>query len=1187
MRCYNCGFENPENANFCQNCGVSLKFLLLPEKRIVAVMFADLVNFTKISEHRDPEDVLNLLNTLFTRIEKIVIKHDGTIDKFLGDGVMILFGTPIAHEDDVERALYCAEEILLEVKNLREFLNEDVKIKISINVGPVICGFSGGAYKRMYTVIGDVVNVAEKINDFARPNTIIVTERVIEYTSHIFDFKKLGNMKVPGKEEQINIYELTGSRPRDIIYSSFKGKLIPLVGRKEEFNKIIRSLSDSVSGSGRAVVLIGEAGVGKSRMKYEVKKYCRENIDVFIIEADCKSQYKDSPFQPIIDILSQIFNIEAGDSIEVKKGKIKIVAEKYGIDEEILKPIKNLFGVNFDSGTEIKLGLDEAFVSLLNILSQFKPIFIIVEDIQWIDESSIEILRNLLKKLNDMRIFLLLTYRPLINILLPDFPYLEPITLYNLSKSETLSMIAELLEVDDVPQNLVELVYRKTEGNPLFIEELVERLYKDKVFEITERGEIVFIKNLEEISIPDKITSLFLQEIDRLPPPTKNVVKVASVIGRDFNREILENLVQVEDLEYHLRILEESGLVFRDREKLNKYLFKHSFVRDAVYGLLPKKELKELHFRVASTIEALYSTNLQDYYEMLAYHYEVAEKFDKAFTYNIQTGKNYLKSGMLYAARSKFKKSEEIMEKHLKLVKARFDENELADLYINLASVSLGLGFLKEAKNYSTIAKEIAIKIKDLQKLRDSLELSIKINSMIFDLEALRSDIEMEKNYFKKDYLSNFESLLKFTLMKSESKSNDLEAVLNDIRPVPYNLKVAMLKFLIEKVKYSYDREHLKSLLKFLDELSSHIEEPFYWDILMMKTHVLVFSGRHNEAELLISKIKDEFSTKLSDYNHAQLYIQEAILKREQGEFAECQQLLTVVRRMSEDLNHVLLKANALFEMARTSFFYLNEYIEALKYFSGAIDNYTLGGELQNREISKMLAWLGNLILGNLMSYNQLPEQFIPSEIEANELLSINYKTVYVITELLSGDFENAIKQLSSINFKLLESEILVGLAYVILIFLMVKDHEVLEGILERIIFVLSKRNSKIFDTAHYNVIYYFYNGIIKTPGMSSDGEVFKNIKSQNANLIRETRILSDMIIFFYDNSITEEEKFFYFEDLLTQAMILKSAFLILLIKLVEYKVSSDHEVSKQILSEIKQILKTFKFDNVLKLIGT
>lgn len=1150
-------------------------------------MFADLVNFTKISDNRDPEDVLNLLNTLFTSIEKIVIKHDGTIDKFLGDGVMILFGTPIAHEDDVERALYCAEEILQEVKNLREFLSEDIKIKISINVGPVICGFTGGSYKRMYTVIGDVVNVAEKINDLARPNTIIVTEKVIEYVAHIFDFKELGRYKVPGKEELLSIYELIGSRPKDIIYSSFKGKLIPLVGRKEEFNRIIRSFNESVLGSGRAVVLIGEAGVGKSRMKYEVKKYSRENADVLLIEADCKSQYKDSPFQPVIDILLQIFSIETGDNPEVKHSKIRIVSEKFGIEEEILKPIKNLLGLESDSRPEIRLALDDAFVSLINKISLLKPIFITVEDIQWIDESSLEILRSLLKKLNSMKVFLLLTYRPSISIFLPDFPYLEPITLSNLSKSETQSMIAELLEVEEVPQNLVDLVFKKTEGNPLFIEELVERLYKDKVFEITEQGKIVFVRNLEEVSVPDKITSLFLQEIDRLPPQTKNVIKVASVIGRDFNREILENLVQVENLDFHLRILEESGLVFRDREKSNKYLFKHSFVRDAVYGLLPKKELKELHFRVANSIETLYSAHLQDYYETLAYHYEAAEKFDKAFTYNIQTGKNYLKSGMLYAARSKFKKSEEIMEKHLKQMKVPFDENELFELYTNLALVSLDLGFLKEAKNYSRLSKETAIKLRNWQKLQDSIELSIKINSISSDLEALRSDLEIEKNYFKKDYLQNFENLLNFIKTRGETDSSNLQAVIEQIKSLPINLKIAMVKFVIEKIKYSVNKDQLKLLYAFMDEISSQVEEPFYWDTLMIKTQVLTLMGKHEEAQIQISKIKEELSPNLSDYNHAQLYIMEAILKREQGEFAECQQLLSVVRRMSEDLNHVLLRANALFEMAKTSFFYLNEYIEALQYFSSAIENYSIGGDVQNREMSKLLVWLGNIVIGNLLTYNQLPEQILPSEIETSEILIINSKTINLITELLSGNFDYAIKQFSNINFNQLESEILVVLAYAILLFLMLRSDEILKGTLERLLFVLSKRNSRIFDSAHYSVIYHFYNGIVKGVNLSSTGDILKNVKSQSTDLIRETRILSDTILFFYDNSLREDEKLFYLEDLLTQATILKSAFLILLIKLVEYKLSFNTESSERIINETKQVLKAFKFDNVLKVIGT
>ncbi|MEO0242722.1 MAG: adenylate/guanylate cyclase domain-containing protein [candidate division WOR-3 bacterium] len=1182
MRCYNCGIENPENSNYCLNCGVSLKYMLLPERRVVCVMFVDLVNFTRISENRDPEDVLALLNTLFTRIERIVVNHDGTIDKYLGDGVMILFGTPVAHEDDVERALRCSLDILQDVKNSNLYLNENIEIKISLNVGTVICGFTGGTHKRMYTVIGDDVNVAEKINDFARPNSIVVTEKIVEYASHTFEFKNIGVFKIQGKEEPLKLFELTGLKPRDVIYSSFKGKLVPLVNRRDELNKLITGVKEVVEGKGISVILTGEAGVGKSRMKYEIKKYCRENFDFLILEANCRSYYRESLYQPLVEILTQFFNINLGEEIESKNKKVLENSKHYGLVEETIFPLKNILGIETTRLEKEKVSLEDSFTSLLNKVSQKKPILLIFEDIQWIDDGTLEILKNLLKQINTLRVFILLTYRPARRIALPDIPNLVTIWLPNLSREETSLLISELIEVERVPESIVDLVFRKTEGNPLFIEELVERLYKDGVFEINEKKEVLIKRNLSEITIPDKITSLFLEDIDRLPPNIKNIVKIASVIGRDFNREILQELLPEEDLNTHLQFLEDSGLVFKDREKENRYFFKHSFVREAVYSLLPRKEQRELHYKVANAMEKIFEDRLTDYYEVLSYHYEIAESYDKSFYYNLYCGKNYLRAGMYAAARNKLKKAEEMLKKLGEVKNQNIGQVDRFELYFELAKVNLNLGFLGDCLRYCEIAMVISTSLQNTEKTKEALQIFIRACLLMGDYDSLTKQLKEIKYNLNEETALIIERLSRLYSLKSTLDESSLIELLELTENVEETLKIHLFYALLDNLYHIKEKRLLKKFCEYLENSYLINDSRIQNELEILKIYALTLCGNYGDAEKKIEIMKSEDRRDLSDFQQILLLILESRLKREQGEFAEAQKLLSLAKSMSDDSSNILLRAKTLFELGKVGFFYSNEYVAGLNNFISAVDSYSNAGESKEKEICKMFIWLANLLLGNPTYYEQVKLNYT----SLSGILANNFTVLQVIQELLSGNFEWALTKLSNTNLNHVESEILVTLAYTCLLLIFVKEIETLMITLERILFLLGSRNHQIFENAHLEVITAIYHGVIRKNFKSPQ---YSEQLSENspALMIRETRILMGAVKLNLDELIASEEKMFYFEDLSTQAEILKSTFTRLLVEFIKLQTSHEPQLLTQIRDNIEKMLKVWKFNNLVKLLNS
>ena len=1182
MKCPNCGFENVESANFCINCGIPLKQIIIPERRIVTVLFVDLVNFTRISENKDPEDVLNMLNKIFETIEQIVYKYEGFIDKYLGDGVMILFGAPVAHEDDMERAIRCSHEILSNVDKLTEELKEDIKVKISINNGYVISGYTGGSRKQMYTVIGDTVNVAEKMNDLAPPNSIIVTEKIVEYTDHLFEYKPLGQFNIPGREEPIFLYEYV--KPKLLEYGSiptFKGKLVPLVGRKKEFERLQNLLTMVENGNGVSAAIIGEAGVGKSRMKYEIKKFCKEYKDFLILEALCKSQSKESAYEPFMEIIKALAEIKPEDSKEVKKIKLHRFFEKYKVPSVSEKAIHNLLGLEHDYKLKEKSDIFESFFEIFKSLSQNKPVFLIFEDIHWIDEASLDLLKFLIEKTANLRIFYLLTYRPTKTILLPELSLTENIMLQNLTKEESEELIKNLLEVQELPAEFVNLVYSKTEGNPLFIEELIERIFRDGFFQIKD-GKLLLTRSLSQASIPDKITNLFLQEIDKLPTDTKQVAKIASVIGREFNKRILREIWQREDLEFHLRKLEESGIAYADKTKEDYYIFKHSFVRDAAYSLLPKKEQKELHKKVGEAIEKLYSNHLDEFYESLAYHFELGEVPQKAFYYNYKLGVNLTNIRMYSAACSKFRKAEEIFQK-LSDLRLEIDKETIYDLFYQYAESLMKVGLFHEAEEKIQKAILIASELNESYKLSNCYQMKIQINYLSGHINSLLTNLETFKNYLPLTFYEIYKTYA--TLEKNPYEFEELSTEkiikkMKNAKPVEF---AKFIELNIEHIHNLGGKELMNNLLTLLDDIESKVDERSFPEFILSKIKILLDSSQYDSAREKIEASKNIIKKEYDEINYVRLLIFDSIVKREQGEFAQAQKLLNMARSIVEEIPNQFFRGNVLYNLGVLNLGYLGERFGALTNFAASMEVLQQIGERKLLNLNKIYSWATNLFIGNTYLYDELPTTLKitenPEWYKVNNMLEI----LKGITEFLAGNQKTGINYLKKANFAYSNSEILILLLYALLLSLALMKDEIIDELINRLLFVLSERTENILDFAHYNSVLLIYHYL---KGSLDKGNQILRQRRDNIKIkaIRESSIIFEFGNVVYNNDIDKPEKFLITEGTLAQFDILRLPIYKILLCVIQYSFIEDSDTTARN-AKIKQIQEEMRKYNYINLI--
>ena len=664
--CPECGLANPPSFSFCGGCGQKLTLPVQPsiegaaliernlpsalkdrglsqrpklegERREITVLFCDMAGFTSRSERIGPEAAYAMMEQVYEILIRNVYEFEGTVNELTGDGIMALFGAPVALEDAPQRAIRSALAIhrgiaLFNDETGRKHRDlSPVKMRIGINTGPVVVGTLGNDLRIEFKVVGDTVNLASRMEQMAVPGTTLVTEETFKLSEGFFRFEALGEHDVKGKELPVRVYQVIApGTSRNRFEVSTKRGLTRFVGRERELEILIDSYQRAKEGRGQAVSITAEAGLGKSRLLHEFRKAISSE-NVAFLEGQCLSYCRGLTYYPLIDLLRSSFDLTEGDTEDAVKAKLEPTLAHVGMEESTILPwIIELLVGSRGITDQIALTPEARKAQLTRALTEFlvtasarQPLVVAIEDLHWIDRNSEELLGHLLNSISASRILMLLTYRP-------EYPhtwgarsYHSQLTLNRLSNRETLAMARHQLDDAELDEPLSELILEKTEGVPFFVEEFLKSLRDMGLLDLSERT-YRLAKGFEDVSVPTTIQDVLRARVDLLPDAAKELLKTASVVGREMSHELLQELAgsDEEDLLADLSTLRDAELLYeRGIYPHSTYLFKHALTQEVVHDSLLQNQRRKLHRRAGEAIESIHRTNLSEHYGVLAEHF--------------------------------------------------------------------------------------------------------------------------------------------------------------------------------------------------------------------------------------------------------------------------------------------------------------------------------------------------------------------------------------------------------------------------------------------------------------------------------------------------------------------------------------------------------------------------------------
>jgi class 3 adenylate cyclase/tetratricopeptide (TPR) repeat protein len=730
--CPECAKRNPPGSNFCMECAHDLakpaagttidytkpqsytpKFLaekilttrrsIEGERKLVTVLFADVANYTAMAEKLDSEECHQIMDGCFQILMDEIHRYEGTINQFTGDGVMALFGAPVAHEDHARRACHAALAVQKALEGYGDKVRKDCgvefKMRIGLNSGPVIVGSIGNDLRMDYTAVGDTTNLASRLQSLAEPGRILVSSDVHKMARDFFNFGARGKLSVKGKEEAVEAYELL--EPTEVatrIEASVLRGLTRFVGREKEMATLREAWEKAKAGSGQVVGIVGEAGVGKSRLLLELRRNL-ESDEHSYLEGHCLHYGSAMPYLPLLDVLRSYFGLKEGEREFLVRKRLE--EKTSAIDPKlkaILPPLQELLSLKVEDEAYLKLEpqkkrekIFEAIRDLLVVESRRKPLLLAIDDFQWTDRTSEEFLSYLIGHLPGCPILLLLLYRPEYTHQWGSRSCYSQVRVDELPSKSSADLVRAMLEEGEVAPELRELILNRAAGNPLFMEEFTHTLLENGSIKKKDHR-YVLSRKPSEIHVPDTIQGIIAARMDRLDENLKRIMQVASVIGRDFAYRILQTITGMqEELKGHLVNLQ--GLEFIYEKSLYpelEYVFKHALTQEVAYNSLLLKRRKQIHERIGKAIEELYPDRLEEFCEALAHHYSTAENWEKAFQYLRLSAEKAQRS---YSTREAFRYYSEALSALGRLPDTEENKRARVDITLSMPSVMTALNF--------------------------------------------------------------------------------------------------------------------------------------------------------------------------------------------------------------------------------------------------------------------------------------------------------------------------------------------------------------------------------------------------------------------------------------------------------------------------------------------------------------
>ena len=699
LTCSRCRAELPGSAKFCLACGAPVgpqprspqsytpkhlaeriltsRSTLEGERKQVTVLFADLKDSMELIADRDPEEARKLLDPVLELMMAAVHRYEGTVNQVLGDGIMALFGAPLAHEDHAVRACYAALKMQESVKRYAEEIFRShgvlVQIRVGLNSGEVVVRAIDSDLHMDYIALGQTTHLAARMEQLAAPGTVLLAPTTLQLAEGYLQVTARGPVAVRGLPEPIEVYEIVGpGAVRSRLHAAAARGLTRFVGRDREVDELRRALERAQAGHGQIVAVVGEPGVGKSRLYWEFTRSHRVQ-GWRALESGSASYGKTTAYLPVIDLLKVYFQVEGRDDTRTIREKVtgKVLALDRTLEPALSAlltllevPVEDAAWARLDPSQRRRRTL-EAVTQLLLRESEVQPLLLLVEDLHWIDAETQALLDGLVDNLPTARLLLLVNYRPEYRHGWGDKPDYRQLRIDPLPAESADDLLSALLGTAASLDALKRTLIARTEGNPLFLEESVQGLVETKAL-IGERGAYRLAHDATPVQVPTTVQAILAARIDRLSPEDKRLLQAAAVIGTDAPFALLLAVAELGEGELrrgldHLQAAEflYEARLFPDLE----YTFKHALTHEVAYGGLLQERRRELHARLMEAIETLHRDRLGEQIERLAHHALRGEVWDKAVPYLRQ-------AGLKAAGRSALPEAREWLEQALEVLAA-------------------------------------------------------------------------------------------------------------------------------------------------------------------------------------------------------------------------------------------------------------------------------------------------------------------------------------------------------------------------------------------------------------------------------------------------------------------------------------------------------------------------------------
>ena len=663
-RCPSCGAAIRSGAKFCPACGKRLTASdrdpsaatpaashivsggASAERRQLTVMFCDLVNSTVLSARLDPEDMRDVLRVYHDGCASIVARFQGFVAKYMGDGVLVYFGYPHAHEDDAERAVHAGLALVEAIGAAALPLPGELKLQMRVGIatGLVVVGdLIGSGAAQEEAVVGETPNLAARLQGLATPNSVVIAADTRRLTGGLFEYRDLGAATLKGFANPVRAWQVVGPSTIESRFEALHpaSTTTPLIGRDEELDLLMRRWQQVKDGDGRVVLLSGEPGIGKSRVTEAIEERLSREPH-FRLRFFCSPHHGETALHPVASQLEHAAGFERDDNAERRLGKLEaILAPSTRNMKQATALLADLLSIGSDRYPPLNLdpqrrkeGTLEALFAQLAGLAAARPVLMVFEDVHWIDPISLELLELAVERISSLRVLLIMTFRPEFQSPWTGDAHVTTLALNRLGRQHGAELVKRLTGNKQLPSAILDQITAHADGVPLFVEELTKAVLESDL--LRDAGDqYVLTGPVPPLAIPTTLHASLMARLDRLAP-IREVAQIGAAIGREFSYELLAALVPLTEstLQEAVERLVRSELVFcRGRPPSATYTFKHALIRDAAYATLLRSRRQELHARIAQVLEDRFPETVELHPEILAHHWSQAGLVEKAAFY--------------------------------------------------------------------------------------------------------------------------------------------------------------------------------------------------------------------------------------------------------------------------------------------------------------------------------------------------------------------------------------------------------------------------------------------------------------------------------------------------------------------------------------------------------------------------